>query len=155
MDLSKQHTLVSDLLHQEKALWQYKLSAEQVEFFHTFGYLKNVPVLSQEQVQKLRNDLEPLTVPKHAGFEFWYEYNSNESKNPDTVLFHALGAWRISKYFHDVLWHPGFTVPCAQLLHSSVRFWHDQLFCKRMFHLVNVYYFSCKTWFSCCLASRL
>jgi ectoine hydroxylase-related dioxygenase (phytanoyl-CoA dioxygenase family) len=64
----------------------------------------------------------------------WYEYHTNESTRPDTVLFHALGAWRITPGFHDVLWHPGFTVPASQLLGGAVRFWHDQLFCKPARH---------------------
>ncbi len=50
------------------------------------------------------------------------------------MLFHALGAWRITPGFHDVLWRPSFTVPASQLLGGSVRFWHDQLFCKPARH---------------------
>jgi ectoine hydroxylase-related dioxygenase (phytanoyl-CoA dioxygenase family) len=49
-------------------------------------------------------------------------------------LFHALGAWRIKPGFHDLLWHPAFTVPASQLLGGAVRFWHDQLFCKPAQH---------------------
>jgi ectoine hydroxylase-related dioxygenase (phytanoyl-CoA dioxygenase family) len=64
----------------------------------------------------------------------WYEYHTNESPNPHKVLFHALGAWRITPGFHDVLWHPAFTVPASQLLGGKVRFWHDQLFCKPAEH---------------------
>jgi ectoine hydroxylase-related dioxygenase (phytanoyl-CoA dioxygenase family) len=36
--------------------------------------------------------------------------------------------------FHDLLWHPAFTVPATQLLDGAVRFWHDQLFCKPAHH---------------------
>jgi ectoine hydroxylase-related dioxygenase (phytanoyl-CoA dioxygenase family) len=50
------------------------------------------------------------------------------------VLFHALGAWRIRPGFHDILWHPAFTMAASQLLGGAVRFWHDQLFCKPAKH---------------------
>jgi ectoine hydroxylase-related dioxygenase (phytanoyl-CoA dioxygenase family) len=68
--------------------------------------------------------------PAHPGHHLFYEFHTNESRDPNAVLFHALGAWRITPGFHDVLWNPAFTVPASQLLGGAVRFWHDQLFCK-------------------------
>ena len=62
------------------------------------------------------------------------EYHSNESLDPNKILFHALGAWRIKPSFHDILWAPGFLIPASQLLGGAVRFWHDQLFCKPARH---------------------
>src|SRR5678809_1062667 len=61
-------------------------------------------------------------------------FNENESTEPNRVLFHALGAWRVTPGFHDVLWNPAFLVPASQLLGGAVRFWHDQLFCKPARH---------------------
>ena len=72
--------------------------------------------------------------PLHDGHELWYEYHSNESTDPDLVLFHALGAWRLRPGFHDALWNSAFTVPASQLLEGAVRMWHDQLFCKPARH---------------------
>jgi ectoine hydroxylase-related dioxygenase (phytanoyl-CoA dioxygenase family) len=136
-DLSTNHELVSDLfsLPESREDWQqYRLSEEQVEFFHTNGYLTGVRILSVDQIDKLREELAAFFDPDHDGSELWYEYNSNESADPDRVLFHALGAWRIRPAFHDLLWHPAFTVPASQLLEGAVRFWHDQLFCKPARH---------------------
>jgi ectoine hydroxylase-related dioxygenase (phytanoyl-CoA dioxygenase family) len=90
--------------------------------------------LTAAQVDALRDELKELTDPASPGNELFHEYHSNESEDPSKVLFHALGAWRVSSAFHDVLWHPRFTVPAAQLLGGSVRFWHDQLFCKPAHH---------------------
>lgn len=115
--------------------WErFRLTDEQVRFFHENGYLAGIRILDDRQIERLRNDLDALFDPGHPGHRLFYEYNSNESTVPGTVLFHALGAWRITAGFHDVLWNPAFTVPASQLLKGAVRFWHDQLFCKPPHH---------------------
>ncbi|GIW92074.1 MAG: hypothetical protein KatS3mg110_0115 [Pirellulaceae bacterium] len=115
--------------------WErYRLSEEQVAFYREHGYLPKVRILEPHQVEALRQELAGFFTPGHPGFEYWYEYHTNESGDPNQVLFHALGAWRIGKAFHDLLWHPAFVVPAWQLLEGPVRFWHDQLFCKPARH---------------------
>jgi ectoine hydroxylase-related dioxygenase (phytanoyl-CoA dioxygenase family) len=65
----------------------------------------------------------------------FHEFHSNESADPNTVLFHSLGHWRIAEAFHDAIWNPAFLVVSSQLLGDrAVRFWHDQLFCKPAHH---------------------
>jgi ectoine hydroxylase-related dioxygenase (phytanoyl-CoA dioxygenase family) len=91
-------------------------------------------LLTDEQVDVLRDQLDGLFDPECPGHEFFHEYHSNESTDPNTVLFHALGAWRIAPGFHDLLWNPAFLMPASQLLGGAVRFWHDQLFCKPARH---------------------
>lgn len=136
-DLSKIHDVLGGLFEKPKSkedFERYRLSDEQVEFYRTEGYLPGIRILTDQQVDKLREELAEFFNPEHAGRELWYEYHTNESANPAQVLFHALGAWRIKPGFHDVLWHPAFTVPASQLLDGPVRFWHDQLFCKPARH---------------------
>ena len=136
-DLSKLHAPVGDLLKPptSRAQWdRYRLSDDQVEQFHAEGYVAGIRILDDPQVDMLRDELSQLVDPAHPGNELFYEYNSNESADPARVLFHALGAWRITPGFHDILWSPAFTVPASQLLGGAVRFWHDQLFCKPAHH---------------------
>jgi ectoine hydroxylase-related dioxygenase (phytanoyl-CoA dioxygenase family) len=136
-DLSEQHGPVGDLfrLPDSPQGWgRFSLSAEQVAFYREHGYLKGVRVLGDRQVEALRAELAGLTDASHPGHHLFYEFHSNESQDPDKVLFHALGAWRITQGFHDLLWNPAFTVPASQLLGGAVRFWHDQLFCKPARH---------------------
>jgi ectoine hydroxylase-related dioxygenase (phytanoyl-CoA dioxygenase family) len=132
-DLALRHEPVSDLVSIPHAAadWdRYRLSDEQVAFYHEYGYLKGVRLLDDEQVERLRTELRDLFNPECDGHELFYEYHSNESDDPSRVLFHALGAWRIKPSFHDILWNPAFTMAASQLLDGPVRFWHDQLFCK-------------------------
>ncbi len=133
-DLSKVHTLISDLFKwpDAKKDWeQYRLNKEQFDFFHENGFLAGVKMLENDQVDVLRNELSELADINHPGHHLFYEFHSDESNNPETILFHALGAWRITKGFHDVLWNPRFLVAASQLLgNKPVRFWHDQLFYK-------------------------
>ena len=107
-----------------------RLTEAQVAFFHDQGYLAPVRMLDDRQIDVLHDELVKLMDPSHPSHGLFHEFHSNESTNPDTVLFHALGAWRISEAFHDLLWNPAFVTPAAQLLGGPVRFWHDQLFCK-------------------------
>ena len=134
-DLSIHHKPIGSLLSEvgtDPA--RFSLSKEQLGLFHEHGYLSGVRILDDRQLKMLTEELTQLTDPSHEGNDLFYEYHSNESADPDTVLFHALGAWRITPGFHDVLWNPAFTVPASQLLDAPVRFWHDQLFCKPAHH---------------------
>jgi ectoine hydroxylase-related dioxygenase (phytanoyl-CoA dioxygenase family) len=112
----------------------FRLSDDQVAFYQERGYLAGIRILEDSQITILREELTAFFQADHTGRELWYEYHANESPDPNQLLFHALGAWRIAPGFHDLLWHPGFTVPASQLLGGAVRFWHDQLFCKPARH---------------------
>src|SRR5688500_9908676 len=137
-DLSQYHELIGDMFPAYSAAeaWEkFKLSEDQINFFTENGYLHNVKIVDESQVDKLNEELLQLMDPDHPGHELFYEFHSNESEDPNQVLFHSLGHWRITKGFHDVLWNPRFVVPACQLLgNRAVRFWHDQLFCKPAKH---------------------
>jgi ectoine hydroxylase-related dioxygenase (phytanoyl-CoA dioxygenase family) len=133
-DLSTVHELVSDIFKwpATAAEWEeYKLSDEQVNFFNENGFVSGIKLLDEKQIEIIRNELAQIADPKHEGHELFYEFHSNESTDPSTILFHALGEWRITEGLHDVLWNPRFLVAASQLLGNvPVRFWHDQIFWK-------------------------
>jgi len=136
-DLSTEHHPLSRLfcLPQSRADWdRFQLSPDQVEFFHEYGYVAGIPLLNDDQIELLRAELDQLVDHAHPARDLFYEYNSNESTDPATILFHALGAWRAATGFHDLLWNPAFLVPASQLLGGAVRFWHDQIFYKPAHH---------------------
>ncbi|HEY3132855.1 MAG TPA: phytanoyl-CoA dioxygenase family protein [Acidobacteriota bacterium] len=136
-DLSTRHGMLSSLFPRPTTPheWDnYRLSDEQVDFFKQQGYLAGIRMLTAEQVEVLREEVQALANPSHPGNHLFYEYNSNESADPSKILFHALGAWRITPGFHDLLWNPAFVMAASQLLDGPVRFWHDQLFFKPARH---------------------
>ncbi len=133
-DLAEVHTLISDMFERADDWEKYSLTKEQVNFFHENGYIAGIQLLDENQVERLKEELNELLNPQHPKHHLFYEYHANESSLPNQVLFHALGAWRVSVGFHDVLWNPAFVKPASQLLGGSVRFWHDQLFCKPAKH---------------------
>src|SRR6516225_5661510 len=98
-DLSKYSRPISNFaprpLRSEE--WQkYRLADEQVAFFNEFGYLRGIRILDDKQVEQLQQELQTLVDPKHPCHELFYEFHTNESADPNRVLFHALGAWRIT-----------------------------------------------------------
>jgi ectoine hydroxylase-related dioxygenase (phytanoyl-CoA dioxygenase family) len=111
-----------------------RLSEEQIKFYETNGYLAGVRLLNDAQVVQLRNDLDELIDPAQASKPLFYEYHANESTVQNQTLLHALGAWRISPAFHDLLWNGSFVTRASQLLGGEVRFWHDQIFYKPARH---------------------
>ena len=133
-DLSEVHHLISDLFHWPTSPeeWkQYELKEEQIDFFRQNGFVSGIKMLDEKQIRIINGELAEIADPKHPGHELFYEFHSNESTDPSTILFHALGAWRITAGLHDVLWNPRFLVAASQLLGNvPVRFWHDQIFWK-------------------------
>lgn len=133
-DLSRQHYPLTSLFPRLREVEKFRLTDEQITFFHTNGYLAGLRLFDDDQIDALRAEFVLLSDPDHPGRHLFYEYNSNESTDPSRILFHALGAWRVAPGFHDLLWNPAFLVPAAQLLKGSVRFWHDQIFSKPAHH---------------------
>lgn len=135
-DLAQTHGYVGTLFPEPgpRGHVNHTLASHQVDFYQEYGYLAGIKVLEPEQADQLLSELGEIQNPAHPSNKLFYEFNTNESADPAKVLFHALGAWRTSPGFHDILWNPAFTVPASQLLGGSVRFWHDQLFCKPAHH---------------------
>ncbi len=137
-DLAEYSKLVSNMFKwpETKSDWaKYRLSNEQVEQFNTIGYVSGIKLLEEDQVAQLNQELLSIMDPQHRNHDLLYEFHTNESEDPDRIIFHSLGHWRMTPGFHDVLWNPAFVMAAYQLLgEKGVRFWHDQLFCKPARH---------------------
>ena len=137
IDLSTYSGPFADLFQQPKTPkeWeQYVLSEDQIAFFEKHGFISGIRILSDEQVDMLNNELVRLQSPTAEERELFYHYESNESTDPAKVLFHAIGAWRVTPGFHDLVWSPAYRMAAYQLLGQPFRLFHDQLFCKPARH---------------------
>ncbi|MGZ8843779.1 MAG: phytanoyl-CoA dioxygenase family protein, partial [Pyrinomonadaceae bacterium] len=89
-DLSTHHKPITTLFNwpTRASDWnQYRLTNDQIDFFHTNGYLAGIRVLHDDQIETLRRELAQLIDPNHPGHQLFYEFHSNESTDPSTVLF--------------------------------------------------------------------
>jgi ectoine hydroxylase-related dioxygenase (phytanoyl-CoA dioxygenase family) len=107
-----------------------EISSDQQAFFAANGYVAGVRLLTDDQVAALRCDLAEMMQPEFARDPRFYEYHLNESTDSERVLFHALGAWRVSPAFHDLLLCRTLVSAAEKLLGGKVRLWHDQVFVK-------------------------
>jgi hypothetical protein len=76
---------------------RYRLSDDQVHFFHAHGYLAGIRVLTDEQVDRLRTELQGLFDPSHPGNSTqcvsgcpssdWGQHDSNLTRRDDQPRF--------------------------------------------------------------------
>ncbi len=130
MDLSHQHEPISGLFTGGGASTSSFPEIESSEKFNNDGFISGIPLISEKQVRSLQEELTRLMDAEAEDVGLFYEYNLNESKEDDRRLFHALGAWRISPVFHDLIFHRPIVSMAELLLGGPVRFWHDQVFVK-------------------------
>ena len=137
IDLSNFGNPIGNIFEQPKsaAEWeQYVLTEEQVQSFQENGFISGIKILSEDQVGLLNEELVRLQSLNDEEKKLFYHYESNESEDPNKVLFHAIGAWRITPGFHDLIWSPAYRMAAYQLLGQPFRLFHDQLFCKPARH---------------------
>lgn len=117
------------------AEWEkYMLTEHQVAAFREHGFINGIQILTEEQVGILNEELVKLQSVNEEDRKLFYHYESNEAEDPGKVLFHAIGGWRVTPGFHDLIWSPAYRMATYQLLGHPFRLFHDQLFCKPALH---------------------
>jgi len=120
---------------QKSELSGWELDADQCRHFEKHGYVAGIDLLDADQVAELRERLTSVgeRLPQLA--DRLYEVEQAWLEHPQTTVLHFLGGWMVDELLHDLVFHPGVTVPLAQLLHTPrLRFWHDQVFWKPARH---------------------
>lgn len=104
---------------------------ELVSRFERDGFVAGIPVLDRPRLEELRRRLDALVARLPEIEPDLYEVEAAHLDRPGEVALHLLGAWLVDPWFHDLVFAPEVTVPCARLLGvDRLRFWHDQVFLK-------------------------
>jgi ectoine hydroxylase-related dioxygenase (phytanoyl-CoA dioxygenase family) len=113
----------------------FQLTAAQREQFQRDGFVAEIDLLDAAVVGELRDRLEYLGRHLHEFAGQLYEIEAAWYERAEEVVLHFLGAWLIDELIHDLVFHPGVTVPVAQVLGAKrLRFFHDQVFWKPARH---------------------
>ena len=130
--LERHHDPITDAFPSAQGdLRSWELSEEDQDTFHEQGFLAPLQLLNTGEVQELRARLDELGAHLDRHSDLLYEVEEAWLERPDEIVLHFLGAWRVDEWFHDLAFHPGVTVPLAQLLGvERLRLWHDQVFWK-------------------------
>jgi ectoine hydroxylase-related dioxygenase (phytanoyl-CoA dioxygenase family) len=99
--------------------------------FDAKGFITGIDLLNGDQIAALRADLDRMIDLDDSETGHFYEYNRNESR--ERIVFHALGAWRVSPAFHDLVFLEPMVAVAEEILGGRVRLWHDQAFVKPAF----------------------
>lgn len=105
------------------------LGEDASSFFAENGFVLGGIAIGIERLERLKQDLDEMMSSDFDPDRRFYEFHSNEAENGG-VLFHALGAWRVSPAFHDLVFHSPIVEAAETLLGGPVRLWHDQIFAK-------------------------
>lgn len=112
-----------------------RLSPAELREFEENGFLAGLDLLGPAEVEELRERLARIGDRIAELEPQLYEVESAWSERPEEVVLHFLGAWMVDELFHDLVFHPGATIPASQVLGvEKLRFWHDQVFWKPAGH---------------------
>lgn len=114
---------------------KFELGEQQVAAYSERGFAGPVKVFDSDQVALLLDRLEKIVSPDFERRGELIAIDHSAGLTVDRFMTYFQGAWMVDEAFHDIVFHPGITVPATQLMGSPiVRFWHDQMFYKPANH---------------------
>jgi ectoine hydroxylase-related dioxygenase (phytanoyl-CoA dioxygenase family) len=103
------------------------LSQEQIQEFKTNGYLRGGRVLTDEQVEVLREDVARVIRDRDANTPQPVMIK-NLTGNDATPVWQIVNIWEASEPFRQLIHNPIINEEMAQLTGASaLRIWHDQI----------------------------
>lgn len=115
------------------------LTAEEIEKFHTDGYLKFKRVIDDETVGRMRDGLDrviadELTREDYSGLppEFAFGHDrKGAAERPARAIHQFVNMWKVAPEYREILDNPLIVGAVRDLMGvSNVRLWHDQVISK-------------------------
>lgn len=102
------------------------LTDADVRFFQENGYLPARPLLSAEEVERLRERCYALIESRAEGQPLLNRELYRDERG--WVVVQVVNAWQADRAFYELLFHPRLTEAIARLMDTdTVRVWHDQI----------------------------
>jgi ectoine hydroxylase-related dioxygenase (phytanoyl-CoA dioxygenase family) len=104
------------------------LTEAQVQQFNRDGFLRGARVLTDEQVEELRDELARVIDNRDNPASKQPALLRNLSTGPDTVIWQVVNIWQASEPFRELLYNRTICEEMAQLTGAkTLRVWHDQI----------------------------
>ena len=104
------------------------LNQDQVEAFRAKGFLLGERVLSDGQVDVLREGLDRVITDKGNSQKPQPVHVVNMSRNPETSVWQVVNIWEANEAFRGLIYTPQIVEEVAQLTAArQLRVWHDQI----------------------------
>ena len=121
------HGLTFPTLKTRADFAEYELTPAQLNAFRENGFVHDVRILSDAQIEKIRSGLEDIVQRRNPRMDEL----SGAPGDPSSPMTYFQNAWIVDEVIHDLVFHPAITVKLTQLLNTPrVRFFHDQIFYK-------------------------
>lgn len=104
------------------------LTQEQIAEFHANGFLNGGPVLSDDEVEILRDEIMRIIDERERTDIAQPVLVRNLSKHEHSPVWQIVDIWMASAPFRQLIAHPKITQGIAQLTAArELRIWHDQI----------------------------
>lgn len=105
----------------------YMLTSSQLDQFNQNGYLRGGRVLTDDQVEELRGELDRVIASKGQPGPQPISL-ANISRNKEQPIWQIVNIWEASEPFARLVKHPQIAEEVAQLSNAhELRVWHDQI----------------------------
>lgn len=114
------------------------LTEQQIQEFQEKGYLKVGKLLTDDQIEALRERLDwvmqgrsthrPELLRNLAGGDLYREEGPDQRRFAENVVVQIVNIWEADELYFEHLYHPMITQMVAELIGcDQIRVWHDQI----------------------------